>query len=451
MHKTLGELDALKACWMTGGTSDKLCPEAWQEFDELSRLAIVGQFTRIATRPASPDGLELRPEIPPLPLPAMPQALRRQFRRILDSKLANPVDVVRLIAARGYCVNPIDWMPKRSDSNLPEAYNPWQDWMDGNVTGYAKGALSADTWDSFPVHSRHRELTALHTQDPDVARELVTAIAPTLAADQRLRMLECLRPGLTSGDKPLLEGYARDRSAKVQAFVKVQLARLGQEVAPGEGASQEVTDFLEVQRAGVLKRRKMVAARKLKNVAQRRRRKTILNAMSLNGLSEMLTLSADDFVEMWDFGSATDEIADVIATSGTDNQVDRFAERCVEHDVDVPQSLMDRISYANRSTLGLRVLMNDEWHFNKAIAWFPTPDGSVTLPDLNSCKPLAELIKLTVQNDRNIQDQSIATALNFLALIADRDTAAALLERLLAAGVMTIDPRITLLHLNAAL
>lgn len=451
MHKTLDEMDALKACWMTGGTSDKLCPEQWQGFNELSRLAIAGQFTRIATRPASPDGFELRPEIPPLSLPVMPEALRPQFRRILDSKLANPASVVQLIAARGYCVNPIDWMPKQSDTNLPEAYDAWQDWMEGNVADYTKGTLNADTWDSFPVHSRHRELTAVHAQDPDTARELVTAVVPTLSADQRLRMLECLRPGLTDSDKALLEGFAKDRSTKVQTFVKVQLARLGQDFVSDEAALEEVADFLEVQRAGMLTRRKLVTARKLKNDAQRKRRKTVLRAMSLHGLTNMLKLPADDFIEMWDFGGATEEIAEVIATSGTDNQVKRFVERCVEQDVDVSQALMDRISDADRLILGQRVLMKDEWHFSKTVAWFPTPDGSVGLPKPDGCKPLMDLIKLTVQDDKNTQDQMIAEALNFLGLIADRDTAAALVDRLLAAGVMTVDPRLALLRLNAAL
>jgi len=165
----------------------------------------------------------------------------------------------------------------------------------------------------------------------------------------------------------------------------------------------------------------------------------------------MLSLSADDFIEMWDFGSATDEVANVVATFGTDSQVDRFAERFVEHDGGVPQSLMDRISSSRQIVLGLRVLMTDEWHLSQTIPWFPAPDGSVALPKIDNCKPLVELIKLTVDNDKNAQDQTILTALNFLGLIADRDTAAALVDRLLAAGVMTVDPRLTLLRLNAAL
>ena len=94
MLNRLEDIDALKACWMTGAASDKACPADWQGLDELSRLAVVGQFSRIATRPTSLDGLQLRPEIPPSSLPPMAEELRPLFRRILDSKLADAEIIV---------------------------------------------------------------------------------------------------------------------------------------------------------------------------------------------------------------------------------------------------------------------------------------------------------------------------------------------------------------------
>ena len=436
---------------MTGAASDKACPADWQGLDELSRLAVVGQFSRIATRPASLDGLQLRPEIPPSSLPPMAEELRPLFRRILDSKLADAEDVVRLIASRGYCVNPIDWMPKRSDARLPQAYDIWRDWLEGNVADYSNDVLQADTWDSVPTHSRHRHLTALHGSDADAARALIASVIPTLAADQRLRMLQCLRQNLSDQDRALLESFTGDRSSKVQAFVKTQLARLGQDTASDEAASRELSDFLEIQRAGLLSRRKVITTRKLKNDAQRKRRRTVLGRTSLNSLADALGVSAEDFVAMWDFGGANDEISEVVASTATDGFVDRFAARMVDEDASVPQSLMDRITAEHQRTLGLRVLAKDDWQLHKTTPWFPLPDGSVTQPEIAEFKALDELIALAVQNEKSIYEQPIAASLGFLGLIADRDAAAAIVERLIAAGVMTVDPRLTLLRLNAAL
>ncbi len=451
MHKTLDDINALKARWMTGSGNEKACPQEWEGLDELSLLALAGQFSRIATRPVSPGDLQVRPDIPSLPLPTMPPELRPQFRRILSGKLTSPEQVVSLITARGYCVNPIDWMPKRSDVDLPRVYDSWRDWLDGNTVDAAHDVLSAETWDSFPAHSRYSELTVMHGAHSDAARGLIATVAPTLPAEQRLRMLECLRNGLSGADKPLLETFSGDRSSKVQAFVKLQLARLGHNAVSDREASAELTDFIELQRAGMLSRRKVVRARKLKNDAQRKRRKAVLGRMSLQGISDMLDLDANDIVEMWDFGGATDEIAEVIATSGTDDQVDRFAERLVEHDTTVSQSFIDRVSPAQQRVLGLRVMMKDDWRLAQTMPWFTDPDGSVALPQVDKCDALTELIALAVQTEKPAQEQAVAAALNFLGLIAAREAAASLVERLTAAGVMTVDHRLTLLRLNAAL
>ena len=436
---------------MTGAVSDKACPADWQDLDELSLLAVVGQFSRIATRPQTPDGLQLRPEIPPLSLPTMAEALRPQFRRLLDNKLADAEDVVRLIAIRGYCVNPIDWMPKRPDTNLPSTYDPWVDWLDGNSTDYSENQLNADTWDHLPTHSRYRQLTMLHSADAEAARDLIASVAPTRAAEQRLRMLECLKHALSENDKPLLETFSSDRSSKVQTFVRIQLARLGHNTVSDDDASHEVADFLEVQRAGLLSRRKIVAARKLKNDAQRKRRRNILGRMSLKSLAKTLQLSTDDFIDMWAFGGATEEISDVIASSATDAEVNRFATRVVESDDNIAQSIMARLSSKQKTQLGLRILAKDDWTFSKSMAWFPSPDGSIPLSQIDLCIGLAELIMLAAQDDKTGREQTITTALNFLGLIADRDAATTLVERLLAAGIMAVDPRLTLLRLNAAL
>ena len=113
--------------------------------------------------------------------------------------------------------------------------------------------------------------------------------------------------------------------------------------------------------------------------------------------------------------------------------------------------MMDRLSPEYQTQLGLSVLSKDDWQLKKTMPWFPSPDGSVALSQIDQCPALTKLIALAAQNDKTVQDQAIETALSFLGLIVDRDAAVALVERLLAAGVMAVDPRLTLLRLNAAL
>ena len=66
-------------------------------------------------------------------------------------------------------------------------------------------------------------------------------------------------------------------------------------------------------------------------------------------------------------------------------------------------------------------------------------------------KSLRETIKSAVATEKRGDDIRVTEALTFLGLLADRPAAERLLEQLTAAGVMAVDPRLTLLRLNAAL
>lgn len=192
-----------------------------------------------------------------------------------------------LLASRGRCVNPLDWMPKRSDTGLPPLYTPWRDWLEGGTAQEA--VLNAENWDEQPPHSRYTDLEELHRAEPEAARELIAAVAPTVAADQRLRLLDCVRHALTEADAPLLASFLKDRSSKVQAQVKTQLARLGRLSDEDDAeAMAEAPDFIELQRSGILSRRKVVTGRKLKNDAQRRRRRGVLGRLTVGQLTPTL-------------------------------------------------------------------------------------------------------------------------------------------------------------------
>lgn len=450
MDKLLQEIDALKARWMTGGDSAGLGPKDWQGMDDLSLLAMAGQFSRIATRPGTQMALTSRPDLPDLGLPALAHDLRPLFRRVLDDKLAEPVDVVRLIAARGYGVNPIDWMPKRKEVNLPPIYEVWQDWRAGNLPENIDDQLTAASWDTAAPSRRYSDLTQMHRHDPDAARALITEIAPTLGADQRLRMLECLRPALTQDDASLLADFLGDRSSKVQSLVKTQLARLGTGPETDADAVAELPDFVEVAKAGFLSRKQVVQPRKLKTDAQKKRRSQVFAQVSLSALAETLGVTADAVIDTWAFGQATDDLAQLVSASGTDAQVSRLVQRCLEAGIYQPNALIDRLDASQRQTFGLQVMAHEDVPLTHTRQWIAEPDGTVGWHVIARLK-LRDLTKALVDPEKPGADTVATQSIAFLSLLADRDAANRLLDHLTSAGLMSVDPRLTLLRLNAAL
>ena len=449
MDEIVQQLDALKARWMTGGAVSGAGPAAWQDLDALSQLALAGQFQRVAMRPADPGTATPRPDLPELDQPPLPEALRPQLRRVLDTKEVPVVQVIRLITTRGYGVNPIDWMPKPGDADLPALYEPWRDWLAGHVTVAAE--LNAETWEDFAPGRRYQELTRLHRDSPEAARTLVVAIAPTLAAEQRLRLLQCLRPSLSAADAELLSGFLTDRSSKVQALVKTQLARLGAGLdADGEAVAQ-IADFVELAKAGILSRRRVVTARALKTTAQRTRRSKVFADVPLTALAGVLGLGPDEVIEAWDFGEADEDFCVLVAASGTDAQVQRLIDRAYEAGLFLPRPLLERLDDATRLRLALRVLETDDVFLTQTREWITAPDGTVGWEAVSRMKALPQLVQQAVEAEHRHQEAFVAQALAFLGLLVDRDAATRLIETLTTAGVMAVDPRLTLLRLNAAL
>ena len=72
-------------------------------------------------------------------------------------------------------------------------------------------------------------------------------------------------------------------------------------------------------------------------------------------------------------------------------------------------------------------------------------------PILQPQSPLPDLIQRTVHSDKPAEEHLITKALAYLGLLANRDAAQSLLDRLTDAGALTVDPRLTVLRLNAAL
>ncbi|MEM9341794.1 MAG: DUF5691 domain-containing protein [Pseudomonadota bacterium] len=451
MDSPAAQIDALKARWMTGATTSGVGPEEWQGLDELSLLALAGQFARVATHPGTSAPLTPRPDIPALPLKPLPEDLRPQFRRLRDDKQFETLDTVRFIAARGYGVHPVDWMPRRTADSLPPAYEVWRDWLNDALPAEAEDhALTAETWDMVAPSRRYADLARLHRDDPEAARALITALAPTLAADQRLRMLQCVQAALTDGDADLLQGFDGDRSSKVQTFVKTQLARLGTGPQSDADAAAEIPDYIDVAKAGILSRKRIIEARKLKTPAQKKSRAQVFAKMSLAGLADVLKMTPDEVIDAWSFGEGTDEIIALVAATGTDAQVSRLAERAIEATEYTPLPLMERLDTATRRAFGLQVLKHDDLALPLTRQWIAEPEGDVSWDALSSLPFKKITSALTESKNANTEAQAAAGVM-FLGLIADRDAATRIVDTLVAGGVLPVDPRLTLLRLNAAL
>lgn len=448
MTDPMAQIEALKTQWMTGSATPGTGP--WPHLDELSRLALTGQYLRIATRPASAAKVTIAPEIPTLPLNPMPVAARPLFRRALAAKLVPATVVVGFVAARGFAVNPLDWTPARNEAGLPDVYAPWRDWLDGNTGAIGDAPLTAETWDDFPPHSRYHLLETLHANRPEDARALILQVAPTLAADQRLRMLGCLRARFGPEDVAVLEPFATDRSSKVQSFVRTQLARVGRVGETAPEALAELPDFIETMRAGILSRKQVVSARKLKTQAQRKRRGDILAQLTLKSVADQLGLSPDQVVERWDFGDATEDMISLVAATGTDDHVRAFARRVASQKAQ-PGPLLDRLSHETRRDIGLGLLPFDGWILDQTQLWITQPDGTVPMAMLQEGSSLRDLAGQFRIETGPAEERMLERALSFLGLLADREAAIALMDIFTEAGALAVDNRLSLLRLNTAL
>ena len=133
-------LSRMKSAWMMGGSAEAGAPPEWNKLAsqspnaELALLALSGQAIELCFQ-SSPSELAARSNIPKLQHPSLPDTHRASFRRAL-SALGNDktlgLEFIRLIANRGYCVHPLDWMPSAA-MKAPDIYAPWQDWQSKNA------------------------------------------------------------------------------------------------------------------------------------------------------------------------------------------------------------------------------------------------------------------------------------------------------------------------------
>jgi hypothetical protein len=233
----------------------------------LKALALAGQALRFE-RPAPPsDYAAIQVRNPSRR--NVPEALRPMLVRLFgDGKSAVPpqddlaLGMALALERQRFQPHPFDF--PRMDGFLrahAERLGPHVcAWVDRDKGSEAKRGyfdmemLDDGNWHEATPARRQRYIEDRRRQDADAARALVEAVWPNEGADLRFRLLQALRPGLCSADKPFLEGLAKDRAPRVRELAERYLSRL-----PGAGienpALKSIMERIVRSESGILRKR----------------------------------------------------------------------------------------------------------------------------------------------------------------------------------------------------
>jgi hypothetical protein len=426
---------------------------------ELRLLALSSQFLGVAVTADPPAGLRTLPDIPPLALPTVPEALRHLVRRILTATKEKRLrsELLEFLARRGWTVHPGDWLPATSDESAPDVYAPWLDWVDvATSTDAARkkagGELTVENWDDYWPAGRKVALLELRQRDPDAARSLLEAKLVGESAETRLSLLGLLKIGLSDADIPFLESIVtNDRAPKVKALAASLLGRLGRGLGAGEDAA-ELASFFSVYTKGLVRRSRAIGFEHPKTATQLQRRAALFESVDITVFAGALGLAPEELIAAWPWDA--DRLADtaliaMIARTGTDSLVTLAAETMSHSDAEGLRglaSLAPRLAPEKRWQLTGTALGAHGCSFEtaKAIA------GATGRLDSPLDAPAgANLVETLSSDDAKPSDQ--IAELYALGLIASRAGAQHSLERLNGAGLLQGDPRLDMLRLNAAL
>ena len=463
-------LAAIRDCWITGGPAFERAPEVWRtaigdaEAEEQERclLAILGQAYQVGHRPAVPAGLTVRPLLPVLALPILPDGIRPHFRSALRQAggSADQARVLVLLAGRGFVAHPFDWMPKSSDLDLPLVYAPWIDWMAGGDPGTSRGtrALTLETWESFYPATRRALLTELRRFDPDAARSLIEAKAHIVPAEERTALVLVLQQALSEADAPLLKSLLTDRSGKVRDQAARLLARLGHTIAPEQGGTdpQAFMDFVSVHSGGIPARGTEIIPTKPKSASRARERQELFMQHSLGTFCNVLELEPHELIAGWRFAEqrAADELlAAMVLCSGSDQAIARLVDAVLARSDDLPlflRLLAPQLSDGQVRALVLKTLDGDLAALAQFAACETQAVGWLDAPALLGSAAFGALATAITEANENQRD-TVARALMAAGLLASADAAQAAIDASVAAGLPPSDPALGILRLNAAL
>ncbi|MGI9412760.1 MAG: DUF5691 domain-containing protein [Hyphomicrobiales bacterium] len=464
-------LALIKGRWLTGGSAAEQVPTAWRQVvsadadPDLAAVALAGQAMQVGFRPTPAAALAPRPPLPHLALPSLPGAARPRFRRVMGmfKQMADQTaSLLAFLEARGYAAHPADWMPRGGGDEVRELYAPWLDWLAEQSTDTDAEQLTADNWEDWPSGQRAAELRSLRRSDPVAALELVAAKAPGEKADQRLRLVQALTTCLSDADLPFLESLSADRSEKVRTLATTLAARLGRAAETGEMAG-ELADFLKLGTAGLLSRKPAVTPKPLKTTAQKTRRRELFGVVSLAGLAQALGMTEDALVEAWrpkGDGAATESFVHMVSETGSDAVQLACAQRLLEEGADMLSSvgpLARRLDGEARRGLAATIRDRDGATFAATVACAGDALGDMPYVAIAAAPGfralISELKAFSKADDarHKMHEHEVLSGTFHLGLLADPPAAVALIDRFTELGLMAADPKLDMLHLNAAL
>ena len=468
MHELEASLARVRTAWMAGRSALEQCPAEWRDavagdHGEAALAALTGHATAVLFRPAPATAPEPRPLLPALALPVMAEGLRPRFRRILSAKDGPAIErhLIDLLTARGVCAHPADWMPSSRDDWAPDLYAPWLDWVraESRAEGEPSG-LRIDNYEHWSWAERRAALSQLRGTDPAAALSIIAAKANSEPAERRMGLLEILEIKLSEADAGFLESLANDRSERVRATARAYLARLGK-ITDSSDLVAELAAMVEIGKVGLIGRRTRLVIKPLKTSAQNARRHELFKLVAAAALAGALGVAEARLVEAPPEGSrdGVEAFVQMMAATGSDAAL-RALLKGMLADAATPVShlsaLAPRLSAEERLTLIPEIMARDGDGLETALAIAGRELGAVPLAALLAAPATTALIRLLealngADAQRAPANAGVSTALNRIALLLDAPGAADLAARVGSWGLSPADPKLDLLHLNAAL
>jgi hypothetical protein len=463
-------LAQIRNAWIAGRTARDHAPLDWREAigaDELGLLALAGHMTDVLTRQVPAAAPVNRVLLPSLATPLLPEAMRPRFRRLLTApKTAASLErpLIAFVAARGYAAHPADWMPGAQDDWAPDLYAPWLDWARGDMHGAGTASdaeISAETYEQWSWTERHMALAQLRARDPAAARAIIALKASAEPAERRIRLIEILQARLSEADGEYLASLEKDRSDRVQALARVYLARLGREDDTSAQAI-ELAAMLELTKTGLIKRRFKVSLKALKTAPQNQHRRELFKTTSFSALARALKAAEAQLVDTAPAGAPEDVLAfcAFVAETGSNDAV-RALTAAMLDETEMPfaaiRPLVARMTQGERRAMMPAAAKRDADLFETMLTMADGTLGTIPLEMLTASPSFA--VFRGALDEGNAEEPAKAAAarhrldivLPRLGLLLDAAGARSLLDRILASGFSPADPRLDLLHFNAAL
>jgi hypothetical protein len=468
MQELEAALARVRSAWMAGRSALEHCPAEWRaaidgSHGEAALAALTGHATSVLFRTVPSTALEPRPLLPALALPVMAERLRPAFRRILTAKSGPSIErqLIDLVTARGYGVHPADWLPSPTDDWVPDIYAPWLDWVRTETKATAEQAgLTVENYERWAWAERRVALAQLRDADPAAALLIIAAKAASEPAERRVRLMEILETKLSEADGSFLESLANDRSERVQAMARAFLARLGR-IADGGDLAGELAEMVALGKVGLIHRRSRLVIKQVKTAAQNTRRAELFKLVNVAALARALGVSELQLVEAPPEGGPDGIVAfaQMVATTGSDTML-RALLQILLADAASPtgalQALAARLSAEERRALLPQIMARDNDDLETTLDIAGREFGATPIAPLLASPTFTSLSRLL--DSLNVEDPhraakntALGTMLNRIALLLDAPSAADLIARLGIWGLSPADPKLDLLHLNAAL